>query len=82
MFSRANFKANREETLGAARPQTCARAVTALDPLFAKLQDGKSQDVSHVALRTEYSKLSGTMKISENARGKAAVKLLGSCQRG
>ena len=28
-------------TLGAARPQTCARAVTALDPLPAKLLGGK-----------------------------------------
>jgi len=31
---------------------------------------------------TEISKLSGTMKISENARGKTAAKLLGSCQLG
>ena len=33
-------------------------------------------------LGTEYSKLSGTMKISEKARGKAAAKLFGSCQLG
>ena len=36
MFSRVYFKASVEETLGAARPQTCARAVTALDPQLAK----------------------------------------------
>ena len=39
-FSRTNFKNNVEDTLGAARPharpQTCARAVTALDPQLAK----------------------------------------------
>ena len=28
--------AREEETLGAARPQTCARAVTVLDPQLAK----------------------------------------------
>ena len=38
LFSRANFKASVEETLGAARPQTCARAVTALDPQLAILR--------------------------------------------
>ena len=37
LFSRANFKADKEETLGAARPQNCARAVTALDPQLAIL---------------------------------------------
>ena len=36
MFSRVNIKTSVEETLGAARPQTCARAVTALDPQLAK----------------------------------------------
>ena len=36
LFSRINFKTNVEDTLGAARPQTCARAVTALDPQPAK----------------------------------------------
>ena len=36
LFSRAIFKADKEEALGAARPQTCARAVTALDPQLAK----------------------------------------------
>ena len=36
MFSRLNIKASVEETLGAARLQTCARAVTALDPQLAK----------------------------------------------
>ena len=29
-------KAGRKETLGAARPQTCARVVTTLDPQPAK----------------------------------------------
>ena len=36
LSSRAIFKADKEEALGAARPQTCARAVTALDPQLAK----------------------------------------------
>ena len=36
MFSRANFKADEEETLGAARPQTCARVLRTLDPQLAK----------------------------------------------
>ncbi len=36
LFSRTKFKTNVEDTLGAARPQTCARAVTALDPQLAK----------------------------------------------
>ena len=30
------FKTNVKDTLGAARPQTCARAVTALDPQLTK----------------------------------------------
>ena len=36
MISRLNMTAREEETLGAARPQTCARAVTVLDPQLAK----------------------------------------------
>ena len=32
MFSRANFKSSGKETLGAARPQTCARVLRTLDP--------------------------------------------------
>ena len=36
MLSRLNIKSSAEKTLGAARPQTCARAVTALDPQLAK----------------------------------------------
>ena len=36
LFSRVNFKASGEETLGAARPQTCARVLRTLDPQPAK----------------------------------------------
>ena len=36
LFSRTKLKTNVEDMLGAARPQTCARAVTALDPQLAK----------------------------------------------
>ena len=31
-----DFQIEQRRTLGAARPQTCARAVTALDPQLAK----------------------------------------------
>ena len=41
-----------------------------------------TEEAPRAALGTKYSKLSGTMKISENARGKAAAKLVDSCQRG
>ena len=37
LFSRVNFKASKEETLGAARPQTCARVLRTLDPQLAML---------------------------------------------
>ena len=33
-----NIKANEKETLGAARPQTCARVLRTLDPQLAKLR--------------------------------------------
>ena len=59
--------------LGATRPQICARAVTALDPLLAKLLGRNSQETPRVALGTEYSKLSGTMKIGENGKGKSRL---------
>ena len=36
LFSRINFKTNVENTLGAARPQTCARVLRTLDPQLAK----------------------------------------------
>ena len=36
LFSRVYFKASKEETLGAARPQTCARVLRTLDPQLAK----------------------------------------------
>ena len=36
MFPRVIFKASREETLGAARPQTCARVLRTLDPQLEK----------------------------------------------
>lgn len=35
-FFLKSFKANKGEPLGAARPQTCARVVTTLDPQLAK----------------------------------------------
>ena len=35
LFSRINFKTNVENTLGAARPQTCARVLRTLDPQLA-----------------------------------------------
>ena len=46
MFPRANFKASWEDTLGAARPQTCARAVTALDPQLANESSWEKQTSS------------------------------------
>ena len=32
MFSRVNPQSSKKETLGAARPQTCARVLRTLDP--------------------------------------------------
>ena len=63
LFLRANFKADEEETLGAARPQTCAKAVTALDPQLAivRCRDKQTSSACHAGV-TESLKASGPRK--------------------
>ncbi|MDO5325342.1 MAG: hypothetical protein Q4G00_01350 [Clostridia bacterium] len=46
---------------------------SSLDPLLAKILDRYSQETPRAALGTEYSKLSGTMKIGEIGPGKSRL---------
>ena len=41
-----NIKANEKETLGAARPQTCARGMIPLDPQLANEHRWNKQTIS------------------------------------
>ena len=70
LFSRVNSKADGEETLGAARPQTCGKGFHPLHPSRRLRKLGKENKLR--LPRWGYEKFDGfwPKKVRENPRGK------------